>query len=50
MLNGIVVGDVRVSGVINDGDNGRDFLFYGAVVGTDRFLVVFERNPQELVF
>jgi len=49
VVNGFVVGDVRISGIGNAGDHGGDLLLYDAVIGSDRLLVVLEWDPQELV-
>ena len=48
-VNGVVLRTVRVNGVRDAGNNGGDFLLDDAVVGSDRLLVVLERDPQELV-
>ena len=48
-MNGVVFRNVGIDGVRYAGDDGGDLLLDGAVVGSDRLLVVLEWDPQELV-
>ncbi|WVY92497.1 hypothetical protein V8G54_031585 [Vigna mungo] len=47
MVDGVIWGEV--SGFVDAGYDGGHLLLDGAVVGTEGFFVVLERNPEELV-
>jgi len=47
MVDGVIWGEV--SGFVDAGDDGGHLLLNGAVVGTEGFFVVLERDPKELV-
>ena len=49
MVDGVVGGQVGGGGFGDAGDDGGHLLLDGAVVGTEGFLVVLERDPEELV-
>lgn len=49
MINGVVGGKVRGSGIVDAGDNGGHFFLDYAMVGTDGFLVVLKRDSEKLV-
>jgi len=49
VVDGVVGGQVGGGGFGDAGDDGGHLLLDGAVVGTEGFLVVLERDPEELV-